>query len=102
LRLSIEAKPFGFSAGCDSCNSRLLLLSNNASPHQFAFPLTGHDAREHRDEDVGYTLRSKPSQEENTLRTKRPGLWKSLWKILPARNPQQIRRAAQKATKNLE
>jgi hypothetical protein len=25
--------------GCDSCNSRLLLLSNNASPHHLPFPL---------------------------------------------------------------
>jgi len=45
-----------------------LLLSNNASPHQFAFPLAGHDARKHRDEDVGYTLRHHSSQAENTLR----------------------------------
>jgi hypothetical protein len=29
---------FRFSAGCDSCNSRLLLLSNNASPHRLPFP----------------------------------------------------------------
>jgi hypothetical protein len=54
-----------------------LLLSNNASPHRFAFPLAGHDAREHRDEDVGYTLRSESSQAENTLRIKSAGCGKA-------------------------
>ncbi|HEX8847019.1 MAG TPA: hypothetical protein VF791_20415 [Pyrinomonadaceae bacterium] len=34
LRPSLEAKPFGFSARCKSCNSRLLPLSNGASPHR--------------------------------------------------------------------
>ncbi|HUQ34149.1 MAG TPA: hypothetical protein VM095_18655, partial [Pyrinomonadaceae bacterium] len=31
-------KPFGFSAGCDSCNSRLLRPSSDASPHRLPFP----------------------------------------------------------------
>ena len=44
-----EAKPFGFQRGRNSCNSRLLPLPNNASPHRFASPLAGHDARERRD-----------------------------------------------------
>jgi len=32
-----EAKPFGFSAECDSCNSRLLPLSSDASPQRLPF-----------------------------------------------------------------
>ena len=32
-----EAKPFGFSAECDSCNSRLLPLSSDASPQPLPF-----------------------------------------------------------------
>jgi hypothetical protein len=84
LRLSLKPKPFGFNAGCDSCNSRLLLLSNNASPHQFAYPLAGHDARERRDEDVGYTLRSQSSQAENTLRFEIAGCGKTCGNFYPA------------------
>jgi hypothetical protein len=83
LATLFEAKPFGFSAGCDSCNSRLLLLSNNASPHQFAFPLAGHDARKHRDEDVGYTLRQHSSQAENTLRVETRACGKVCGKFPP-------------------
>jgi hypothetical protein len=46
---SPEAKPFGFQRGRNSCNSRLLPLPNNASPHRFASLLAGHDARKQRD-----------------------------------------------------
>ena len=38
LRLIPQPKPFGFSAGCNSCNSRLLLLSNDASPYRLPVP----------------------------------------------------------------
>jgi hypothetical protein len=88
-----EAKPFGFSAGCDSCNSRLLLLSNNASPHRFAFPLAGHDARKHRDEDVGYTLRHHSSQAENTLRVETRACGKVCGKVCPLKTLNKITKA---------
>ena len=39
LRLCPEAKPFGFSMGCDSCDSRLSPLSNDASPLRLPIPL---------------------------------------------------------------
>ena len=34
LRPSSEPKPFGFSGRCNSCDSRLSPLSNDASPHR--------------------------------------------------------------------
>jgi len=33
-----EAKPFGFQRGRNSCNSRLLPLPNDASPHRLPLP----------------------------------------------------------------
>ena len=66
----------------NSCNSRLLLPSNIASPQPFAYPLAGHDAREHRDEDAGYTGALVSSQAENTLRVEARGCGKSCGNFL--------------------
>ena len=54
-----------------------MLPSNIASPQPFAYPLAGHDAREHRDEDAGYTGALVASQAVNTLRFEAKGCGKS-------------------------
>ena len=78
---SPEAKPFGFSAGCEAATTAVASLKRCVTA-SLAYPLAGHDAREHRDEDGVYTLASKASQAENTLRVEACGCGKACGKVL--------------------
>jgi hypothetical protein len=85
LRLILSAKPFGFSAGCDSCNSRLLLLSNNASPHRLPVPslVTTPISIATR---CALYARAQFKSSRKYFKSRRGWLWKSLWKILGYQN----------------
>jgi len=77
-------KPFGFSVGCNSRNSRLLPLSNVASPHRSPIPslvttpvstATG----------CGLYAHHKSKSSRKYFKVEGTWLWKKLWKTFALR-----------------